>query len=447
MESVLRKVEELALVHDKIDPKIVKEKNIKLGLRNEDGSGVFVGITSKGQVIGYEKIITGDGTQNLNPIPGKLYYCGYDVEDLVKGKESEKRFGFEETIYLLLTGELPSIGDLRSFSKELGKRRALPEEMKEIILNRPRHDDQMCSLHTIVSAMHLFYKNPNSTDIRDVTRQCIDLIAKFPTIIAYNYKKKLMKKNDTKKLAEPDPELSSAENFLYMLSGKVPDRFTAELFDTMLIFHAEHGGGNNSTFATRCVSSSGANTYMAICAGIGSLSGHLHGGANEAVIRMINDIKRKVKDWESDEEVKSYLETLLDKKAGDRSGKIYGLGHAVYTLSDPRAVFLEVKGEELAKLYGKEKEFSLYRKIAKIAPRLIKDKKGKVVCTNVDFYSGFVYQCMGIPKELFTPIFAMARVSGWSAHRIEEIVQGRIIRPSYFSSLKGMKNYIPMSKR
>jgi len=447
MESVLRKVEELALVHDKIDPKIVKEKNIKLGLRNEDGSGVFVGITSKGQVIGYEKIITGDGTQNLNPIPGKLYYCGYDVEDLVKGKESEKRFGFEETIYLLLTGELPSIGDLRSFSKELGKRRALPEEMKEIILNRPRHDDQMCSLHTIVSAMHLFYKNPNSTDIRDVTRQCIDLIAKFPTIIAYNYKKKLMKKNDTKKLAEPDPELSSAENFLYMLSGKVPDRFTAELFDTMLIFHAEHGGGNNSTFTTRCVSSSGANTYMAICAGIGSLSGHLHGGANEAVIRMINDIKRKVKDWESDEEVKSYLETLLDKKAGDRSGKIYGLGHAVYTLSDPRAVFLEVKGEELAKLYGKEKEFSLYRKIAKIAPRLIKDKKGKVVCTNVDFYSGFVYQCMGIPKELFTPIFAMARVSGWSAHRIEEIVQGRIIRPSYFSSLKGMKNYIPMSKR
>ncbi|MBI5098112.1 MAG: citrate synthase [Nitrospirae bacterium] len=447
MESVLRKVEELALVHDKVDPKIVKEKNIKLGLRNEDGSGVFVGITSKGQVIGYEKIITGDGTQKLNPIPGKLYYCGYDVEDLVREKESEKRFGFEETIYLLLTGELPSTGDLRSFSKELGKRRALPEEMKEIILNRPRHDDQMCSLHTIVSAMHLFDKNPNSTDIRDVTRQCIDLIAKFPTIIAYNYKKKLMKKNDTKKLTEPDPDLSSAENFLYMLSGKVPDRFTAELFDTMLIFHAEHGGGNNSTFTTRCVSSSGANTYMAICAGIGSLSGHLHGGANEAVVRMISDIKRRVKDWESDEEVKAYLERMLDKKAGDRSGKIYGLGHAVYTLSDPRAVFLEVKGEELAKLYGREKEFSLYRKIAKIAPQLVKDKKGKVVCTNVDFYSGFVYQCMGIPKELFTPIFAMARVSGWSAHRIEEIVQGRIIRPSYFSSLKGMRKYIPMSKR
>ncbi|MBI4848431.1 MAG: citrate synthase [Nitrospirae bacterium] len=447
MESVLKKVEELALLHDRIDPKIVKERNIKLGLRNEDGSGVFAGITSKGQVIGYEKIISGEGGEKLNPIPGKLYYCGYDVEDLVRGKECESRFGFEETVYLLLTGQLPSKEDLKSFSKEIGRRRPLPAEAKKIILNRPKHDDQMCSLHTIVSAMHLFDKDPNSIDIRDVTRQCIDLIAKFPTIIAYNYQKKLMKRNDYKKLIEPDPDLSASENFLYMLSGKAPDRFTAELFDTMLIFHAEHGGGNNSTFSTRCVSSSGANTYMAICAGIGSLSGHLHGGANEAVVKMINDIKRNVEDWESDEEVKSYLAKVLEKKAGDKSGKIYGLGHAVYTLSDPRAVFLEARGEELAKLNGKEKEFSLYRKIAKIAPQLVKDKKGKVVCTNVDFYSGFVYQCMGIPKELFTPIFAMARVSGWSAHRIEEIIQGRIIRPSYVSSLKGMKNYTPLAKR
>ncbi|MBI5408542.1 MAG: citrate synthase [Nitrospirae bacterium] len=447
MESVLKKVEELALLHDRIDPKIVKEKNIKLGLRNEDGSGVFVGITSKGQVIGYEKIITGDGGEKLHPVPGKLYYCGYDVEDLIKGKEKEKRFGFEETIYLLLTGELPAKEDLKSFSKELGKRRALPDEAKELILNRPEHDDQMCSLHTIVSAMHLFDKNPNSTDLRDVTRQCLDLAARFPTIIAYNYRKNLMKKNDYKKLLDPDPDLGTAENFLYLLSGKVPDGFTAELFDTMLIFHAEHGGGNNSTFTTRCVSSSGANTYMAICAGIGSLSGHLHGGANEAVVKMIDDIKRNVTDWKSDEEVKSYLIKLLEKKAGDKSGKIYGLGHAVYTLSDPRAVFLEVRGAELAKMCGREKEFSLYRRIAKIAPQLVKDKKGKVVCTNVDFYSGFVYQCMGIPKELFTPIFAMARVAGWSAHRIEEIIQGRIIRPSYFSSLKGMRSYIPLSKR
>lgn len=447
MESVLRKVEQLALLHDKIDPKIVKAKNIKLGLRNNDGSGVFVGITSKGQVIGYEKIIAGDGTETLKPIPGKLYYCGYDVADLVNEKEKEKRFGFEETIYLLLTGELPREKYLRSFSKELGKRRALPEEANGIILNRPKHDDQMCSLHTIVSAMHLFDKTANSTEIRNVTRQCIDLIAKFPTIIAYNYQKKLMKKNDSTKLVEPDPDKGTAENFLYMLNGKVPDRFAAELFDTMLIFHAEHGGGNNSTFTTRCVSSSGANTYMAICAGIGSLSGHLHGGANEAVVRMMRDIKRKVRDWEDDEEIKAYLKLLLEKGSGDKSGKIYGMGHAVYTLSDPRAVFLEKRGGELAKMAGRDKEFNLYRKIAKLAPHLVREKKGKVVCTNVDFYSGFVYQCMGIPADLFTPIFAMARVAGWSAHRIEEIIQGRIIRPSYFSSLKGMHKYIPMSKR
>jgi citrate synthase len=227
----------------------------------------------------------------------------------------------------------------------------------------------------------------------------------------------------------------------------VPDRSTAELFDTMLIFHAEHGGGNNSTFSTRCVSSSGANTYMAICAGIGSLSGHLHGGANEAVIRMMTDIKDKVSDWESDEELREYLELTLDKKAGDRTGKIYGLGHAVYTVSDPRAVFLEKRAGELAQAAGREKEFELYKRIARIAPSLVKSKKGKVVCTNVDFYSGFVYQCMGIPADLFTPIFAMARVAGWCAHRIEEIVQGRIIRPSYVTSLKGKKTLIPLAKR
>lgn len=447
MESVIKKVEELALLHDKISPKIIKEKKIKLGLRNEDGSGVIVGITSKGQVLGYEKIITGDGLEKLRPIPGKLYYCGYDVEDLVRGKEKEHRFGFEETVYLLLTGELPEKDDLKSFSKALRKRRALPDEAKEIIVNRPKHDDQMGSLHSIVSAMHLFDKDPNSTDMRAVTRQCVNLIAKMPTIIAYNYQTRFMKTKDHAKLIDPDLTLGTAENFLYMLSGKVPDRLTAELFDTMLIFHAEHGGGNNSTFTTRCVSSSGANTYMAICAGIGSLSGHLHGGANEAVVRMVNDIKRKVKDWDNEKEVRAYLEMLLDKKAGDKSGKIYGMGHAVYTMTDPRAVYLEKKGEELAELVGRQKEFALYKKIAKIAPELVKEKKGKVVCTNVDFYSGFVYQCMGIPEDLFTPIFAMARVAGWAAHRIEEIVQGRIIRPSFISSLKGKKSYIPMSKR
>lgn len=447
MDSIMKKIEQLALIHDKIDPKIIKARNIKLGLRNEDGSGVFVGITSKGQVIGYEKVQSGDGIERLNPVPGKLYYCGYDVEELVSAKEAEKRFGFEETVYLLLTGTLPSKDDLRGFTKEIGRRIKLPELLIQMILNRPSNDDQMGSLHTIVSAMHLFDKNPNSTDIRDVTRQCIDLIAKFPTIIAYNYKAGLLQEKDLNGLIEPDPELSIAENFLMMLTGKKPERQIAEFFDTMLVFHAEHGGGNNSTFSTRCVSSSGANTYMAICAGIGSLSGHLHGGANEAVARMMSDIKRKVKDWEDEDEIKSYLSLILEKKAGDKSGKIYGVGHAVYTISDPRAVFLEKRAGELAKKAGLEQEFMLYKKVAKIAPRLVKEYKGKVVCINVDFYSGLVYKCMGIPQELFTPIFAMARVAGWSAHRIEEIVQGKIIRPSYVSSLKGKRQYIPLSKR
>ncbi len=447
MDRVLKKVQELSLLHDKVDPRIVKEKNIKLGLRNEDGTGVFVGITSKGQVIGYEKIARGDGSESVNPVPGKLYYCGYDVADLVAEKEKEKRFGFEEVIYLLLTGELPAKQDLKAFSQLLAKKRSLPSGVREMILQRPCHDDQMGSLHTVVSAMHLFDRNPNSTDMNDVTRQCIDLIAKFPTIIAYNYLTAKKEGRDSAKLIEPDPNMSTAENFLYMLFGDAPRREMAELFDTMLIFHAEHGGGNNSTFSTRCVSSSGANSYMALCAGIGSLSGHLHGGANEAVVGMMNDIKRKLKDWESDDEVAEYLELILDKKAGDKSGKIYGLGHAVYTVSDPRAVYLEAKAVELAKAAKREGEFALYKRIARIAPQLVRAKKGKIVCTNVDFYSGFVYRCMGIPRELFTPIFAMARVAGWSAHRIEEIIQGRIIRPSYVTSLKGKRTYTPLSKR
>ncbi len=447
MDAVLKKIQDLALLHDKVDPKLVKEKQIKLGLRNEDGTGVFVGITSKGQVIGYEKVDHGDGTVHVKPVPGRLLYCGYDMVELVRQKQIEQRLGFEETAYLLLTGTLPNRRDLKAFCQLLGKRRGLPAEVKNFIIAQPKHDDMMGALHTIVSAMHLFDKNPNSTDIGDVTRQCIELIAKFPTIIAYNYLAATMEKGDIRKLKDPDPEWSTAETFLTLLLGKRPDQETIELFDTMLIFHAEHGGGNNSTFSTRCVSSSGANSYMAICAGIGSLSGHLHGGANEAVMRMMSEIKKKVKDWQSDDEVAAYLEAILDKKAGDRSGKIYGVGHAVYTVSDPRAAFLEETAGELAAKAGREAEFDLFRRIARIAPKLVKAKKGKTVCINVDFYSGFVYKCMGIPTELFTPIFAMARVAGWSAHRIEEIVQGRIIRPSFVTSLKGKKHYIPLFNR
>jgi len=448
MEKVLKIIQKLALKHDKISPELVKAKNIKLGLRNEDGTGVFVGITSKGQVIGYKKEIHADGTEKKIDLDGELYYSGYNVKDLVKYHQKENRFGFEETAYLLLTSELPNQEHLDTFTTELAQRRHLPEEAKKIILNRPPHDDQMGSLHTIVSAMHLFDRNPNSTDIKDLARQCIDLIAKFPTIVAYNYHASVGHKRELSDLLEPRNDYSHAENFLYMLHGKKPDKMTAHLFDMMLVLHAEHGGGNNSTFTVRAVSSSGANSYMAICSGVASLSGHLHGGANEAVEGMMENIKTHVKDWNDDDELSDYLGKILDKKTNDKSGKIYGIGHAVYTKSDPRAVVLEQKAEEIARKSGMEKEFNLYRKVALLSPKIVLAKKGKVAAANVDFYSGFVYRSMGIPKELFTPIFAMSRVAGWSAHRIEEIIQGKLIRPSYVSSLPGLRSdYVPLKLR
>lgn len=448
MENVLKMIEKLALKHDKIPPDLVREKDIKLGLRNEDGTGVFVGITSKGQVIGYKREIQGDGTEKKVDLEGELYYCGYNIKDLVRHQQEEGRFGYEETTYLLLTGELPDQKHLDIFTNEFAQRRHLPKEAKKIIINRPPHDDQMGSLHTIVSAMHLFDDNPDSTDIKDLARQCIDLVAKFPTIVAYNYQASTGHRKDLAALIEPREDYSHAENFLYMLKGKKPDRLSANLFDMMLVLHAEHGGGNNSTFTVRTVSSSGANSYMAICSGIASLSGHLHGGANEAVESMMENIKANVKDWDDDGEVSNYLEKILDKKANDKSGKIYGIGHAVYTKSDPRAVVLEHKAEEIAKKKGTEKEFAFYKKVARLAQEIVQEKKGKVASPNVDFYSGFVYRSMAIPKELFTPIFAMSRVAGWSAHRIEEIIQGKLIRPSYYSSLPGVRrDYMPLAFR
>jgi len=448
MQTVLKMIQDLALKHDKIPIELVREKNIKLGLRNEDGTGVFVGITSKGQVIVYKKEIMGDGAQVKVDLDGELYYCGYNIKDIVMHQQKDARFGFEETSYLLLTGELPNRKNLDIFTREMAERRHLPQEAMKIIRDSPPHDDQMGCLHTTVSTMHLFDRNPNSTDIIDLARQCIDLIAKFPTIVAYNYRAASGHGKGKTEFIEPREDYSHAENFLYMLKGRAPDRLTANLFDMMLVLHAEHGGGNNSTFTVRTVSSSGANSYMAICSGIASLSGHLHGGANEAVEGMMENIRSHVKDWGDDDEVSRYLEKILEKKANDLTGKIYGIGHAVYTKSDPRAVILESKAEEIAKKNGMEKEFGLYKRVARLAPRIVEEKKGKASSPNADFYSGFVYRSMGIPKELYTPIFAMSRVAGWSAHRIEEIIQGRLIRPSYYSSLPEMrKEYVPLSDR
>lgn len=442
MERLLDKIERLEKLHDRLDPELVERKKVRLGLRKPDGTGVVAGITSKGQVVAY-KTKNGKKVQ----IPGKLIYCGYDVEEIVENVERDGRYGFEETVYLLLAGELPTAEDLDSINQELGARRALPDMAKEILSFNSRNDDQMSALHTAVASLHRFDKNPRSTDIRDVTSQCIDIIAKFPTIIAYNYKVMKANGHGTPEFIEPRPDLNTAQNFLYMLSGKVPDDKIAKVFDLCLILHAEHGGGNNSTFTVRTVSSAQTDTYMAICAGIASLAGHLHGGANEAVMNMMKFIKEGVKDWKDEQEIHQFLRDIMINKRGDGTGKIFGMGHAVYNISDPREIILKAKSMELAKQAGRLDEFWLYSRVADEAVKVIESIKGKKICPNVDFYSGFVYDMLGLEQELFTPIFAMSRVSGWAAHRIEEIIQGKLIRPAYVSSLPGTRDYTPLDKR
>lgn len=443
MKSVLEKIAHLEKEHAKLDPELVARKKVKLGLRNEDGTGVVAGITSKGQVIAYKK----DRYGKKISIPGKLYYCGYDVEDIVRNIEKEKRYGFEEVIYLLLTSELPKKKDLESFTEELANRRPLSRRAKDIIRFNSENDDQMGALHAAISSLHKFDPNARSTDIRDVTWQCVDIIAKFPVVIAYNYKVMTARLKKIPSFVEPDAKLSTAQNFMYMLTEQVPDDLVAQTLDLSLILHAEHGGGNNSTFTVRTVSSALTDTYMAICAGVASLAGHLHGGANEAVTNMMEGVKQAVKDWKDDDQIRRYLRGLLEKKCGDRSGKIYGMGHAVYKMSDPRVAIMRDKAALFAERKGRTDELELYDRVAEIAVGVIKEKKGNEVCPNVDFYSGFVYDMMGIPIELFTPVFAMSRVAGWSAHRIEEIIQGKLIRPAYATSIEGKVRYVPISKR
>ncbi|MFC1770115.1 citrate synthase [Nitrospirota bacterium] len=443
MDNMIEKIVILEEEHDRLDPEIVKKKNVKLGLRNANGTGVVAGITSKGQVKGYEKNAKG----KVVAVPGKLYYCGYDVEDIAASVTKEnRRFGFEETAYLLLTGELPMAEDLKSFSQELALRRQLPELAKSIITSNSKNDDQMGALHSAVASLHKFDKHPRAMDIGHITEQCVDLIAKIPTVIAYNYAVLYSHEGASPVFIEPREDLSIAENFLYMMNGEVPDPVVAQIFDLALILHAEHGGGNNSTFTVRTVTSSLTDTYMAICAGIASLAGHLHGGANEAVMGMMEHIRRDVKDWTDDDEIRVYLEGIMDKKHGDGSGKIFGMGHAVYTVSDPREIIFREKSRVLAEDAGMD-EWNLYMKVKDIAEGVVKSRKGKMVCANVDFLSGFVYDMIGIPKEIFTPIFAMSRVAGWSAHRTEEMIQGRLIRPAYASTIDEYPRYTSLSER
>lgn len=442
MSDILNELSHIIERRDKPDPELVRRHNIKLGLRDDDGSGVVVGMTSKGEVVGYVKNAEGVKVD----VDGELYYCGISIQDLVKAHRGS--FGYEETSFLLLTGALPTRHQLDAFSEYMTTRRTLPArfrmELTDIVNN-----SMMNSLQIAVCNLYGEDAAPDSTAIRDVTRHSIDLIATFPALVAYSYHAMQYKfRGQSLHLVNPMLTGSHAENFLHMYragQGYSPEE--AHLLDLFLILHAEHGGGNNSTFTVRTVSSSETDTFSAITAGLASLKGHLHGGANEKVMAMFAEIKAHVKDWHDRDEVEAYLRRMLRKEVGDRSGKIYGMGHAVYTLSDPRALILTEIARNMAVARNRSDEFELLATVGEIAPALIAQAKGgKRTSANVDFYSGFFLDCLGIPVELYTPLFAMSRVAGWCAHRLEQLVQNRLIRPAYVNALEP-RPYIPIEKR
>lgn len=442
----LNELTEMAERCSYIDPELFKKYDVKRGLRDIDGKGVLVGLTEIGEVHSY--II--DENETI-PVPGRLMYRGIDIVHLVNGFMQENRFGFEEISYLLLFGKLPTMTELNEFEQLLAQYRKLPDDFaRDMILKAPSKDI-MNVLARSVLALYSFDDNADDTSIRNVLKQCIRLIACFPSIAVYGYQAySHYHGNNSLFIHSPKPELSTAENVLHMLR---PDSnytaLEATLLDLALVLHAEHGGGNNSSFVTHVVTSSGTDTYSVIAAALGSLKGPRHGGANIKVVQMFEDIKQNVKDWNDDEEIERYLIKLLNKEAFDRSGLIYGIGHAVYSISDPRAVIFKEYVERLAKEKGLKPEYQLYDKVEQIAPKIISNtrKMYKGVSANVDFYSGFVYRMLNIPQELYTPIFAISRIVGWSAHRIEEIVNsGKIIRPAY-KSVAQKREYLKLDER
>jgi citrate synthase len=429
-----------------IDQSLYNDFNVKRGLRNKDGSGVLVGLTRIGGVTGYIK-----EEEEIIPVEGKLRYRGIEIKDIVTAIAEENRNGYEEIAYLLLFGKLPNRNELDYFKTLLDENLELPAGFKEnMILKAPSHDI-MNKLARSVLALYSYDDNPDSIDALNVVRQCIELIARFPSMIAYGYQAKSHYFNKKSLyLHNPVKGLGIAENFLRMIRpNKKYTELEARTLDISLILHAEHGGGNNSAFTTHVVTSTDTDTYSAISAAIGSLKGPKHGGANNKVMEMMERMKKNIKHWDDEKEVGDFIVKILKKQANDRTGLIYGIGHAVYTLSDPRAIMLKKYAYELAKSTGSEKEFILYDIVERLTPQLFREIKGsdKVIAANVDFYSGFVYNMLCIPPELYTPIFAMARIAGWSAHRLEEIIGGgRIIRPAY-KNFSEKSEYILMENR
>lgn len=446
IDDIIKQLSKLAEQSGTIEEGLFTQYDVKRGLRNADHTGVLVGLTKVGDVVGYMKK---DG--KLEAIDGQLIYRGIEISDLVHGFQQEKRDGFDETVFLLLFGRLPNKKELEEFSKGMAELRALPENFNRDMILTMKGKDIMNMLARSILALYTLDEDADNTSINNILKQSISLIAKFPTIAVYSYHAmRHLIYYDTLTVRYPDKKLGTAENFLYMLKGNDYTALEAELLDLCMVLHAEHGGGNNSTFTTRVVSSSGTDTYSAIVAAIGSLKGPLHGGANLEVMDMMDDIKVNVKNWTNDDEITSYLRKILKKEAYDKSGKIYGFGHAVYTVSDPRAILLKDKARLLSKEKGREAELALYEAIERIGPEIYYEFKAtmdKLISPNVDFYSGFIYDCLKIPKELFTPLFAISRIAGWCAHRLEEMISGkRIIRPAY-KAVNPSAKFIPLSKR
>lgn len=429
------------------EPDLFQKLNVKRGLRNEDHTGVVVGLTNVGDVVGYER----DEEGKLTPIPGRLIYRGVSLEDIVRGAQKENRLGFEEVVYLILSGNLPTKGELSEFTELLSCIMDLKPKIIMHILDLAGNDI-MNYLSRCVLELYTFDEKPDDTSPENLIKQSLNLIATFPTIIAYAHNALRHSNGKSLHIRHPQPNLSLAENFLYMMKGHHYTELDVKILDLALMVHADHGGGNNSTFTVRVTSSTGTDTYSAIAAGIGSLKGPLHGGANLKVIDMLKNIKANVEDWTSVEEVDSYLLKILNKEAYDQTGLIYGIGHAIYTISDPRTMLLKEMAHDLAIEKGREAEYNFYTLLEERAIYNFMERKGKnvnkQVCANVDFYSGFVYDMIGLPQEIYTPLFAMARIVGWTAHRIEELnfKQKRIIRPAYKNAAE-LKPYTPISDR
>jgi citrate synthase len=430
-----------------IDPELYVKYKVNRGLRDLDGNGVLTGLTDISEILAFQKGPDGEKI----PTDGELYFRGVNVYDLVEGFIGEKRAGFEETTYLLIFGRLPTKAELQRFQALLAKYRSLPTSFVRDIIMKAPSSDMMNALARSVLTLHAYDTKANDTSIPNVLRQSLLLIATFPMLSVYAYQAyRHYFHGDDLFIHIPKPELSTAENILQMLRKN--GRYTAlesRILDLSLVLHAEHGGGNNSTFTTHVVSSSGTDTYSSVAASLCSLKGPKHGGANIKVVGMFADMQKKVKDWGDDEQVENYLRALLNKGAYDKAGLIYGMGHAVYSLSDPRANIFKNFVEKLSVEKGREKEYGLYSAVARLAPKVIGEERKiyKGVSPNVDFYSGFVYSMLDLPPELFTPIFAIARISGWSAHRIEELVNtGKIIRPAYMSVAK-RGQYTPLEER